>query len=433
MSRWVAVITVVLMGLAGNALALDGAGTQEDPWLVQSLTDFDEFAGDPNYWDDYTRLETDVNLAGRVYDTAVIAPYVTDANHHFAGTAFTGAFDGNGFRIMNLTIDSSDVYIGLFGYVDDPNAEIESLGLIDPNITGSTIVGSLVGFFVGAGPITNCYAEGGSVIAETGSAGGLVSSSGGNITNCHSTLTVKGVGIVGGLVGFGGTIKDSYATGDIISSSRSSDWDGVGGLAGTFFAYSGGTITGSYATGNVTGLANVGGLVGMSGAPFPLPEVRGPTAITNCYATGNVVAEGVAGGLVGTNHDEDIEVAISNCYATGSVTGGEIESISLGGLCGSNSGTITNSYWDIEISGEPDMCGHQDPNASGCDPNHGKITAEMQRQSTFTDWDFINVWAIGEGQTYPYLRTVPAGDINKDRIVNFLDLCVIADQWAMGD
>jgi len=40
------------------------------------------------------------------------------------------------------------------------------------------------------------------------------------------------------------------------------------------------------------------------------------------------------------------------------------------------------------------------------------------------DWEFINIWGIGENQAYPYLRTVPAGDINKDRIVNFLDLCI---------
>ncbi|MCK4291647.1 MAG: hypothetical protein KAY65_00505 [Planctomycetes bacterium] len=31
--------------------------------------------------------------------------------------------------------------------------------------------------------------------------------------------------------------------------------------------------------------------------------------------------------------------------------------------------------------------------------------------------------------TNPVGRTVPAGDINKDRIVNFLDLCIVAEQW----
>ena len=32
---------------------------------------------------------------------------------------FTGKFDGNGFMISNLTINSADArYLGLFGYVD---------------------------------------------------------------------------------------------------------------------------------------------------------------------------------------------------------------------------------------------------------------------------------------------------------------------------
>jgi len=47
----------------------------------------------------------------------------------------------------------------------------------------------------------------------------------------------------------------------------------------------------------------------------------------------------------------------------------------------------------------------------------------------FTDWDFINVWNIGENQTYPYLRTNSASDLNKDRVVNLIDLSILAEQW----
>ena len=46
-----------MMGLCVNtARALDGSGTEEDPWLIQSLEDFNDFAADANYRDDYTRL-----------------------------------------------------------------------------------------------------------------------------------------------------------------------------------------------------------------------------------------------------------------------------------------------------------------------------------------------------------------------------------------
>jgi hypothetical protein len=90
-------------------------------------------------------------------------------------------------------------------------------------------------------------------------------------------------------------------------------------------------------------------------------------------------------------------------------------------------GTISGSYWDIETSNEPNMCGNpEDPN---CDNSYGLPTSQLHQQSTFQDWDFINTWNIGENQTYPYLRVYLAGYINHDRIVNFFDFAIIADQW----
>jgi len=102
------------------------------------------------------------------------------------------------------------------------------------------------------------------------------------------------------------------------------------------------------------------------------------------------------------------------------------------GLLPGGSG-LANSYWNIETSGVLDARGDGEWNSPNCDPNNGKTTAEMKRQSTFTNWDFINVWNIGENQTYPYLRTVPASDINKDNITNFLDLCIVTEQWCMEE
>ncbi|MGB2806317.1 MAG: hypothetical protein WBC22_01145, partial [Sedimentisphaerales bacterium] len=94
---------LVIVGLCVNtALALDGSGTEEDPWRIESLEDFNNFAADANYWAGFTRLETDVNLAGMVYERAVIAPDVNDASW-FQGTPFTGVFDGNNHKITNLT------------------------------------------------------------------------------------------------------------------------------------------------------------------------------------------------------------------------------------------------------------------------------------------------------------------------------------------
>ncbi len=60
-----------------------------------------------------------------------------------------------------------------------------------------------------------------------------------------------------------------------------------------------------------------------------------------------------------------------------------------GGLIGQNSGAVSDSYYDSGVSGQLDAAGTP------------KSTEEMKLQSTFTDWDFSNVWGLDSG--YPYL------------------------------
>jgi hypothetical protein len=344
-------ITVLIMvSLCVNtALALDGSGTQEDPWRIKSLDDFNDFAADANYWDDYTRLETDVNLAGRVYERAVIAWDVNDYESGFQGATFTGVFDGNDHKVIGLTIDdegAGNSYLGLLGYINE--GEVRNLGLEEGSVNGSR--------------------------DDDGSRD------------------------VGGLVGYNrnhsdGSISDCYFVGSVCGDSH------VGGLVGT----NSGRIYTSYSTGDVNGAYCVGGLVGFH---------RG--SIVRCYSIADVTGTvGVAGGLVG----EHYYAQLFRSYSTGDVKGGAV----VGGLLGRNQGGygyVNDCFWDTETSGV-------DYGQWGT----GKTTAEMKQQSTFTDWNFIRFWNIGENQTYPYLRVYLAGDINKDGIVNFLDIAITANQW----
>jgi hypothetical protein len=86
-------------------------------------------------------------------------------------------------------------------------------------------------------------------------------------------------------------------------------------------------------------------------------------------------------------------------------------------------GTVTASFWDIDTSGQLTSAG-----------GTGKTTAEMKTKSTFTDagWDFVEIWDIGENQTYPFLRTEPAGDSNHDKKVDLTDLAILASHWLDG-
>ena len=242
--------------------------------------------------------------------------------------SFNGTFNGNGYTISNLTIDSTEGYVGLFGRLSS-GARIENVGLENCNITGKNHVGGLVGYNLG-GTVSNCYATG-SVTADGSTVGGLVGYiNGGTISNCYATGSVTGREDVGGLVGVSyGSISNCYATGSVTA-----DGSNVGGLVGS----NGDTISNCYATGSVTGDCNVGGLVGESN-----------DTVNNCYAIGSVTGEEDVGGLVGLIDDG----TVSNCYATGSVTG----DCNIGGLVGESNGTVNNCYATGSVTGEEDVGG----------------------------------------------------------------------------
>ncbi len=142
--RWLnGLLVMAVLACSGTLWAaggvLPGGGTEGDPYLIEDLADFDAFADSVNapvYWASgvYTRLACDPNLAGRTYTTAVIAPD-TSTSGNFQGTPFEGIFDGDGYVISNLTIDTAGAgndYLGLFGSIEGSSAEVKDLGQVLP-------------------------------------------------------------------------------------------------------------------------------------------------------------------------------------------------------------------------------------------------------------------------------------------------------------
>ena len=131
----------------------------------------------------------------------------------------------------------------------------------------------------------------------------------------------------------------------------------VGILAG----YNHGVIQDSYSSGSASGEHNIGGLVGENDAGALITrsrssaDVHGPTdigglvgsnggSVTYSYATGEVRGENEVGGLVGEIH----RGVISNCHATGVVRGFE----QTGGLVGRNDrAKVTLSYATGDVWG----------------------------------------------------------------------------------
>ena len=72
-----------------------GDGSEGSPYLIEDLADFDEFASDSSYWASgvHTKLMTGIDLSGRTYTTAVIAPDTNNTNIFFDGGYVEGARD----------------------------------------------------------------------------------------------------------------------------------------------------------------------------------------------------------------------------------------------------------------------------------------------------------------------------------------------------
>jgi hypothetical protein len=413
-----------------------GTGEPNDPYLIATPNDLNSIGLDSNDWDKHFKMTADINMAGYSYTTAVIAPDVCEW-WGFQGTKFTGIFDGNNFTIDALVIDHNEIvksFLGLLGYVE--GGQIRNLGFNKCFVKGTYEIGILIGY--NTGTVTNCFVHG-EISGDDycNSVGGLVGCNTGSIIDCYSTVDVNaGVDCsgIGSLVGdnFDGVIDNCYASGNVEAGPASGP---LGGLSGSNF----GTISSCFATGSVCGHYYLGGLVGGNDGSitgcFSTGDVSGNDHswlvggligenyndgnVSNCYSTGPVDGgdgSNYVGGLVGHNR----EGKVSNCYSTGPVNSGAGSSW-VGGLIGHRrDGYVSSSFWDIETS---------DCNVSA--GGTGLSTTEMQMRSTFADagWDMVNVWDIGEGQTYPFLRTHLSGDINKDDETNFLDLAILAMHW----
>lgn len=114
--------------------------------------------------------------------------------------------------------------------------------------------------------------------------------------------------------------------------------------------------------------------------------------IQNCYSKGSTDC---FAGFVYCNGKNNNSISYSsskiiNCYCVG-------EGVDYGFVCNLYSGTITNCYYDKQVSEVSDTNGGTQP----------KNTLAMKMKLMYTDWDFENTWGIDSNinDGYPYLLT----------------------------
>ena len=180
-----------------------GTGTETDPYLITSATDWGTLAGDVNSGTSYSgvffKQTANISITSGVGDT------VTDA--------FSGTFDGNGYTIDWTSENAQLPYIAPFRYID--GATIRGVHLVGTVSSSERYAGSIVGYAKGTSTVTNCinsaniinmYSGGnaydGGIVGEVSTNGSII-----NITNCL----------------FNGTMSEGNA-------SSKDNWNGILGL-----------------------------------------------------------------------------------------------------------------------------------------------------------------------------------------------------------
>lgn len=221
---------------------------------------------------------------------------------------FMGEFDGQGHKITGLTLSNNDS--GLFWYTG-ATAYIHDLTIDGANVLFSDNAAVLV--HNNYGRMEKCAVVNTNITADTGAVlGGMVSRNYGIIRSSYvqgGTLTSNSLTATGhaGFVGAnetGGQIEGCWTS---MAVNTTSEY--AGGFVGLGY---GGTIKNCFALGNVNARGYSGGFVGRS--------VYGGNTYENCYAAGVVTVSGEQGnGFIGGNKPDsafqyDQSKGITNCY-----------------------------------------------------------------------------------------------------------------------
>ncbi len=175
----------------------DGDGTKENPYAISNAKQLDYV----RYFSDKAFvLQNNIKLSGEWEPIS----------------EFYGYFDGNGYKIEGLYVNTDERYAGLFGKI--VKGEIKNLS-VDGNVTARANAGIFAGELLDA-KVTSCVASG-RVTALTNNAGGFFGESAGRIENSLSSVyIVEANSFAGGLVGQNyGIIKDSLSAAHTVTAN----------------------------------------------------------------------------------------------------------------------------------------------------------------------------------------------------------------------
>ena len=338
-----------------NPGVLEGTGTDDDPYTINSIEDLVVFASNVTNGTTYEGqtvklgLSLDFNSNKSYVDPlrtnygeygydgelktlltsgegfkqiGTTTPYSASKANSFAGT-----FDGDNKKIYNAFIKyeaNATSCVGIFGsnYGEIKNLEINgNLDMISNSDT--SFLGGIVGY--NYGNIINCGNNGTITFSLAGGniyMGGITgrSDANSNIKACFNKANISGKTIenyegsarIGGIygIGNGNIVEKCYNVGNIDCKLNGAEnvLGGIGGIEGTVSS-----IQSSYNIGNIEGYNSLkGGVVacGISG---------GNAIINNCYNKGTIIA--ISDTIDNNTHSAGIsnKGQITNCYNVGEI------------------------------------------------------------------------------------------------------------------
>lgn len=243
-----------------------GSGTQSDPYVITTAEQLASLGGQP-YTGTYFKLGQDIDLKN--FDNSdghgwTPINYFNESDENNIG--FNGTFDGNGHKILNLTINAQDYApdscLGLFAVID-VDGTVKNVGIENAAITTSD-----------SSDLYYCI-------------GGIAGMNNGTISSCYADVNLTGVGgsDVGGLVGDNySTIINCYVQGTVDAAAAATE--GFISCAGGVAGYNASEITNCYSLANVkvNGTKYYAGIAVSDSVFDQQPQsADSPDQVTSCY------------------------------------------------------------------------------------------------------------------------------------------------------
>jgi hypothetical protein len=386
--------TIFRDSVAVEVIALSGEGSATTPFTIGSRADLEELSYFANaaHAGLHFRLTADVDLGS--------------ANWTPIAGVFGGKLHGGNHQLRNISISAGANGAGLFAELGS-DARIDSLHIVGGSISGT-----------GAG----------SIAAQATTGSGAI-----EIIACSNSATIIGVGAgtssakqgAGGIIGdvnvSGGTliINACANLGDVTTTTL-----GVGGIVGGHSGIGNGTlsITSCYNNAEITSTNAGESYVGGIGGYLYQSSATGAYTFQNSYATGSATGK-YAAGLLGRVPNTANTSVSNNIALQNSLAGDDSHAHPVLGY-NAGSHTSADNYSLENIPGA---------NSGGNAGQNGQNTLTLADAKTASwyaanlpAWDFTNVWAIRDGESFPYFQYQSAPIAVKSIDVGIITLDALA-------